>query len=591
MKSHHKGTAILVAALLSCFCWTQAGRAESIPASKNLMRALSDELQRSMTLQMEDLEKPYFIQYTVDDSVNFQIQAKYGDITSSEHDRSRTLYSSIRVGSYDLDNTNYADDSGGFFALFRGGGGVGRAALPLDDDYLAMRQAIWRASDAQYKDAVETLTKKRAYMKDKKFDDRPADFAKASVVEHEEPVASLAFDRDEWEKRLSGLSMRFRNHPRIQDSSVQLFAAIGNTYIVNSEGTRLRFPEQGLLVFITAEMQAGDGMTISDGESYFVRDPGDFPPSEEVEKDIDALAERIQALAQAPVLERYMGPILFDGLAAAQMLRTILAEGVAGQVDPVGTQRRGLTGAGSLEKNLDTRIFPTTFRMYDNPTVEKVGDQALLGHYLFDDEGTRAERVDLVSEGKLVDMVRSRVPTRKLSGSNGHGRRSSGGGAISSAIACLFVEDEEGMPEDNLKAALLEAVENEGLEYGLRIKSLKTTSIGSNRADIFAMFMRMQQRGGRSNIGDPVSFYKVFPDGHEEMVRGCEFGQVKVRDLKRIAAAGQKPAVYNYIGLGFGGTTPATSIISPSLLFEELELFKIEQEEDTLPILSSPLKR
>jgi hypothetical protein len=49
--------------------------------------------------------------------------------------------------------------------------------------------------------------------------------------------------------------------------------------------------------------------------------------------------------------------------------------------------------------------------------------------------------------------------------------------------------------------------------------------------------------------------------------------------------------VYNYIGLGLMGATPATSIISPALLFEELELFKIEQEEDTLPILATPLKR
>ena len=101
----------------------------------------------------------------------------------------------------------------------------------------------------------------------------------------------------------------------------------------------------------------------------------------------------------------------------------------------------------------------------------------------------------------------------------------------------------------------------------------------------------MQQRGGQTNIGDPVYFAKVYPDGREELVRGCEFGQVKVRDLRRIAAAGKEPAVYNYMGFGFLGTTPATTIVSPSLLFEELEVFKIEQEEDMLPFLASPLTR
>jgi len=587
-QHHHP---VIAAAILSGLVASATARALEIPASDELMKALGDELERSMTLQMEDLERPYFIQYTVSDSASFRMEAKYGDLTTSERDRTRDFYSYIRVGSYELDNTNFSDDSGGFFAMFGGGGDVGRASLPLDDDYLAIRQSIWRASDDHYKQAVETLTKKRAYMKDKKFDDRPADFSKASVVDNRAPVASMAFDRQQWEKKLAKLSGRFKKHTFIQDATVQLFAGIGNTYIVNSEGTRLRYPDIGLLVFISAEMQAEDGMTVSDGKSYFVRDPGAFPATARVEADIDELAGRIKAVAEAPVLERYLGPIMFDGLAAAQVFRELLAGAIAGSVDPVGTQRRSLTGAGSLEKKLGARVLPRSFRVYDNPAVKKVGDTPLLGHYEFDDEGTRAERVELVTGGKLVDMVRSRMPTKKRSGSNGHGRMAPGGGTISSAIGCLFIEDEDGVSDAQLKKELIELVEDEGIEYGLRVRSLETTGIGSSRADMVAMFMRMQQRGGQTNIGDPVYFTKVYPDGHEELVRGCEFGQVKVRDLRRIEAAGNEPTVYNYIGLGFTGATPATSIISPSLLFEELEVFKIEQEEEMQPLLTSPLKR
>jgi len=591
MNAFKRHTAVLAALVLAGFVHTRAASAIEIPESKNLMRALSDELQRSMTLTMEDLEKPYFIQYTVDDSLAYRIEAKYGDLTTSNENRSRDFYSYMRIGSYELDNTNY-EESGGFFRMFGGGGGdVGQASLPLDDDYLAIRQAIWRACDDNYKEAVETLTKKRAYMKDKKFPDRPADFSKASVVDYIGPTAKMDFDRTQWEKRAADLSMRFRKYPQIQDSSVQLYAGVSTEYVVNSEGTRLRFSEGSMLMVVTAEMQARDGMNVSDGKTYFVRDPGEMPPIERLEKDIDELVERITTTAAAPILERYTGPVLFDGVAAAQAFRELVATGIAGHVDPVGSQRRGLTGAGTMEKKLDARVLPKSFRIYDNPAVDKVGDQALLGHYEFDDEGTRAERVELVTEGKLVDMVRSRVPTKKLSGSNGHGRRAPQTGMISSAIGCLFIEDEDGVPDDKLKAQLIEAIEDEDLEYGIRVSSLKTTGIGSTQTDLIAMLMRMQQRGGQTNIGDPIRFTKVYRDGHEEVVRGCEFGQVKLRDLKRIAAAGNTPAVYNYVGLGFMGTTPATSIISPALLFEELELFKIEQEEDTLPILPTPLKR
>jgi len=569
-----------------------ATAAEILPDSKVIMKALADEIQRSMELQMEDLEKPYFIRYTVDDSIAYQIAASYGDLTSSDRRRSREFYSRVRVGSYELDNTNFADDSGGFFRFFGGPSAAGQASLPLDEDYTAIRQAIWRATDGDYKGAVETLTKKRAYMRDKSLQDRPHDFSKTEAVEHIEPAAQIDFDRPAWEDKLKKISARFNKYPQLQESRVQLLAAAGNLYTVNTEGTRVRTPEVGALLFFTAELQAEEGMKLSDGKSYFGSTPQDLPALDDMLADVDKLVERLTKAAKAPVLESYTGPVLFEGVAAAQMFRTLLSEGIAGHVEPVGTQRRMQTGAGTLEKKLGQRVIPTSFQVYDDPTVRQVDDTHLLGHYKYDDEGVKATRTELVVDGKLKNMVLSRVPTKKLSGSNGHGRRSPGGGAVNAAIGCLFVEDKEGVSDDQLRAKLIEEAEDAGLEYGLRVASVRTASMMSSQADIFAMFMRMQQRGGQENVGDPIYAYKVYvEDGREELVRGCEFGQMKARDLRDILAGGKVPAVYNYIGLGFAGATPATSIVSPALLFEELELSEIEQEHDKLPILQTPLAR
>ncbi len=566
---------------------------ETLPDSKELMRALVDELTRSMNLQMEDLEKPYFIQYTVEDTVMYRITASCGAITSSDRDRSRDFYSRVRVGSYGLDNTNFSGDAGGF-AMFFGGSssGGGRASLPLDEDYTALRQAMWWATDQDYKNAVETLTKKQAYMKDKNLQDRPNDFSKVSVVEHVEPTAKLDFDKTAWESKLKRISARFRKHTQIQDSNVQLLAAGSNAYVVNTEGTRLRTPDTGALLIVTAELQAEDGMKISDGLNYFGVTPQDLPPVDKVLADIDEMVGGLSEVARAPILERYTGPVLFDNIATAQMFRAMIAEGVAGQVDPVGTQRRQLTGAGSMEKKLEQRILPASFRVYDDPTVRKVGDTQLLGHYRYDDEGVQAERVDLVVDGVLKNMVMSRVPTKKLSGSNGHARSSPGSGVPQAAVGCLFVEDEKGVSDEQLKAQLIELAKEEGLDYGLRIAAIRTAGIGSSQSDLMAFFMRLQQRGGQQNLGDPIYAYKVYvDDGREELVRGCEFGQVKLRDLKRIQAGGTAPAVYNYIGIGFAGATPATSIVTPAVLVEELELSKIEQEHEKLPVLQTPLGR
>jgi hypothetical protein len=373
---------------------------------------------------------------------------------------------------------------------------------------------------------------------------------------------------------------------------VQLLVAAGNTYIVNTEGTRLRTADTGALLIISAELQAKDGMRISDSRTYFAPAPEGLPDIEDVVSDVDAMAECLTKVSKAPILDRYMGPVLFDDAASPQMFRMMLAEGLAGRVEPVGTQRRRLTGAGSLEKKLGQRVLPESFHVYDDPTVRKSGDVHLMGHYRYDDEGVQAEKVDLVVDGNVKGMLMSRVPTKKLSVSNGHARRSPGSGSPESAPGCMFITDKEGITEAELKAKLIELAEEEGLEYGLRITSIRTAGIGSTQSDLFSMFMRMQQRGGRQSLGDPIYAYKVYvEDGREEPVRGLEFGQVKVRDLRHIAAGGASPIVHNYIGLGFAGATPATSIIAPPVLFEELELSKIEQEHDRLPILKTPLDR
>jgi TldD protein len=565
---------------------------EALPDSKELMRALVDEITRSRNLQMEDLEKPYFIQYTVDDTLSYRMNASCGAITASDRSRSRDFYSQVRVGSYELDNTNFAEEGGRFAMFFGGGSSGGRASLPLDEDYAAIRQSIWRATDEDYKGAVETLTKKRAYMRDKNLQDRPNDFSKASVVEHIEPTAKIDFDRTAWEKHLKLISGQFKKHTQIQDSGVQLLVAVGNSYIVNTEGTRLRTADSGALLVITAELQAEDGMRISDSLTYYGKRPQDLPTATDIIAEVDKLADSLTKVARAPVLERYTGPVLFGNLAAAQMFRAMMAEGAAGRVDPVGTQRSTLTGAGSLEKKLEQRILPGSFHVYDDPAIEKTGDSYLIGHYGYDDEGTLAERVDLVVDGELKTMAMSRVPTKKLSGSNGHARRSPGSGVPQAAVGCLFIEDKDGVSDKELKAMLIEAAKEEGLDYGLRISSIRTMGLGSTQSDMFSMFMRRQQRGGQASLGDPIYAYKVYvEDGREELVRGCEFGQVKLRDLKRILAGGTSPAVYNYIGLGFGGTTPATSIVAPAVLVEETELSKIEQEHEKLPILKAPLVR
>ncbi|MCA9289569.1 MAG: hypothetical protein KDA25_00480, partial [Phycisphaerales bacterium] len=66
--------------------------AEPAPAADDvLMQALVDELGRSMTLQLGDLQAPYFVQYHVQETETYQMAATYGAIVTSDDASSRRL--------------------------------------------------------------------------------------------------------------------------------------------------------------------------------------------------------------------------------------------------------------------------------------------------------------------------------------------------------------------------------------------------------------------------------------------------------------------------------------------------------------------
>ncbi len=559
-----------------------------LPDNDVIMRALVDELQRSMSLQLEDLEKPYFIQFTVEDSIFYQMEARYGSLVSMDRDRSRQFYGQARVGDYQLDNTNFSAGRGFFGG---GGGGVARTSLPLDDDYTAIRQLIWWAIDDNYKDAVETLTKKRAYMKDKTFEDRPADFTSAPAVQVIEPGAELSFERTVWEGHLKTLSARFKQFSQIQDSSVTLFVGAGNHFVVNSEGTQLRTGDSGALLLMTAEGQCDDGMRMSSAMTFTGDHTSDLPAVDRLLDSIDRMVQKLDESMKAPVLERYTGPVWFDQVASCQLFKDLLSTRIAGQPEEVGSQRRRVQDTDTLEHKLDTRILPRSFQVYDDPTVRTAGDQLLFGSYRYDDEGMPAQRVEVIVDGILQNLVLARAPTKKRSGSNGHGRRGAGGGSVQATIGSLFIQDDDGVSDAELKKELLDLAKDEGLEYGIRVTALRGTTLGSSQSDLLSLFMARQQ--GRGGLSDPIRIHKVYvADGREEPVRGCEFGAFDVRDLKKIAAAGSEPYVYNFIDLSnFGGASPPSSIIAPAVLLEDVELVKIEQELDKQPILGTPLSR
>ena len=156
----------------------------------------------------------------------------------------------------------------------------------------------------------------------------------------------------------------------------------------------------------------------------------------------------------------------------------------------------------------------------------------------------------------------------------------------------LFIRASQTVPLPDLKKKLMDlcrerqqAVRNPGAEAGLSV-----IGFDGRTADTWS-----QSSGGARPVALPLLVYKVYPDGHEELVRGLRFHGVTTRSLKDIVAASDESYVFDFIDsnapfalMGAGSFITSASVIAPALLFDELELEPIQEEVPKPPIVPPP---
>jgi TldD protein len=528
------------------------------------MRAMTDELQRSVSeLQFKDLEKPYFIQYTVIDQQRYRASATFGALTASDLGNARILQAQVRVGNYDFDNSEFAAGGG-----FQGApSGVTEQAV-IENDYNTIRHTLWLATDSAYKQAVEQLARKRAFVQNKIRDDQIPDFSKEQPVSVLEARKELKVDKPRWEKQLREWSAIFKEFPQIQESSVVMEAQLTHRYLVNNEGTRTLQPSLLFSVEVEAATQASDGMRLRHWIPFNAGSVEQLPPSEEIAKAIRQMATELTSLRTAPVLDAdYSGPVLFTGQASSEMFARVLGPNLSGQRLPLSEQQQAQANRSELVDRLNRPVLPRYISVYDDPTAQRAGNKELLGHYEVDDQGVPARRVSLIEQGVLKNFLMSRRPGKDMPQSNGHGR-SGVPGRETAQIGNLFIQSTEGKSYADLKQQLIKMCQEENLQYGLLIKALNPDN--------------------RSAIGLPVLTYKVYvSDGHEELIRGAFAQSIPVRSLRQIEAVGNDAFVVNRL-TGSNELPTPMSIVAPSVLLEEMELKRPTGTQQQPALLTHP---
>jgi len=281
-------------------------------------------------------------------------------------------------------------------------------------------------------------------------------------------------------------------------------------------------------------------MQLKDFAPFLAANLDQFPPEPVLAAAVRAVGRQLTSLAAAPALEKYAGPVLFTGQAAAELFAQLLAPQLSGHRPPLVEDERMAAGMprSELAERLNRPVLPAFLSVTDDPTQTSFAGQALMGTYAFDSQGVPAQAVTVIDAGVLKTLLMSRRPRKEILHSNGHARATSYGG-VTAQIGNLFVQarDGKGLPE--LKAQLLEACKAAGLPEGLIIRKLDDPALSGGDPSA-----RVRRRP--DPVAAPILAYRVsVADGPEELVRGLSFGEISVRSLKEISAAGSESFVDN----------------------------------------------
>ena len=586
-------TTLLVAA---CLQLGPAPRAQQDP----ILQAMQEEMRRAMDgLRMGNEPRPYYIAYAIEDTAAAMVSTTLGTVVNDSSSHRRSFRVDVRVGDYNVDSSRFVSYGGdpGMLSTY----GQYSLTVPLDDDHYVMRRQIWLATDAAYKRAVQTMSKKKAAAQNRAADPEPIpDFSRETPAQTVLPVARPALTARTWTEDLRRISAVFLGYPDIATSDVSLVQSQGIRYYLNSEGATVVEPFGLAALRVVAATQAADGMTLRDFFTANAKSLDGLPAAADVAARARDLAAGLTALRAAPFGDDFTGPVLVEDQAAplllAQTLVPLFLSQRAPEMDGVPASAFRFPLSPYLTR-IGARVMPEAFSVSDTPSLDCFGPTAVPAAYRVDDDGVPAKDVTLVRDGRLVTLLTDRTPQRRLPQSNGHSR---GGGAQASVFQ---VESARAVPSAELKAKYLAMLKAQDRPFGYIVRAVADPlEMQMQGESMDAMMSVSAMMSGGPRIGPAIlRAVKVLADGTEQPVRGLNFANVEYRTFRDIAEASRERSVYtcrptaSMSGMGMltamSGRTPLVSMIVPSLLFEELEVQRTKDAQMKPPVVPSPLKK
>ncbi len=573
-RSHFRGTEFLrlaaccaLAAQLDCPPFAAAGGNKSVPSAPvsapadPVLKAMQAELARATTELGKAEQPPYYLSYTVYDQEYVVLVGAYGSLLTDTAGQRRQADVHMRVGAPELDNTHGQSRPSG----------VTSGTLPFGNDQDAIARVLWELTDREYKRAAPSLMNVRTNTAVRaEEEDKSPDFSKEKPQTRiGETITPSSFDRAAWEGEIKRLSSVFRKYPDVYFASVMMQVQNTNSRMVSSEGSAIVSPNSSTRLIMEAQTRAEDGMDLLRVETFQAPSASGLPSEAELTAKIEKMATDLNALRKAPVAEPYDGPALLSGRAAAVFFHEVLGHRLEGH------RQRDEEEGQTFTKKVGQEVLPKFLSVIDDPTTHELGGIKLAGSYDFDNEGSPAQRVEVIENGVLKNFLMSRMPIKNFGESNGHGRNQPGL-MPTGRQGNLIVTSTQTVPEAQLRQKLIDEAKKQGKPYGLYFDDIQGGFTLTTRS-LPQAFQVL-----------PVIVYKVYADGRpDELVRGVDIVGTPLAALTRILTTGDEQHVFNGVCGAESGQVPV-SAVAPAMLFSEMEVQKRAHEHERPPFCRRP---
>jgi TldD protein len=534
-----------------------------------LLGALREELGRAMKgLVVSGHPSPHYVSYLVRDTVKWKVWGRYGAIWQNKRSHTRRCLADVRVGTAKYDQVT----AGGLRDNSSEAESYDMIDLPTENNSDAIRFALWRLTDAKYREAVADFYSKKS---------RDLSYLNASrgvpSFVREDPEAQVErfkivpIDEVQVAKNVRELSALFKEYPEIKNSYVEFSAKLQTKYFVNSEGS-CKVWHEPLYEMVAHFWFLGSD---NDDQSFTVaamsKTPAGSPSKQRFRKQIEEAIRTAYAVHSGETLNSYAGPVLLCPKATGLFLH----EAVGHRLE---ASRFLSDDEGRLfNDKIGAQIMHPDLSIFDDPGLKKWNGVELVGGYAFDDEGCKGQLARLVEDGKLVGFLTTRSPapigkpgarrgagprpaaaTKRGHFSNGHARSQSFERAMS-RMANLIVESKSSLRWSDLRSKLVEEVKRRGLPFGVILYAVEGGETGTDAYDFQAF------------LGQITDAAKIYPNGDEVKIRGVDFVGTPLACLNQILAVGGELEVDNGYCGAESGMVPV-STVAPAILVGNLEL-------------------